>query len=262
MAYQLATELGRFALNRYLGNNNQSTRGRRRRPPPRRRRTGMSRPGANVSSRVPTRSIMQGSFSGSIRNYYSISSNSTWYKSISVQDLIADQYAALATQFGEIRVNALRAYYTPDAPTSSAGSYAACLIDSTTKKSVTTPTYALIMSLPGSTVRKTYQSCGLHWKWTEPSDAEFRNIDDASPVCDILMATNTSTAKLSGDLIVDVSIILRSAPGAFSYNPLLRMMHLHSFSREQLTEAQHHIESLLADDEASVSDSFSELQLN
>jgi len=187
---------------------------------------------------------MQGSFQGSIRNYYTIGSASSYYKSITRDDLLGDQFAALKTQFGECRVNSLRVYIQPDQGTNSTGSYAACLIDSSTAKGKTL-SYGAILALPGSTGRKMYQPCGLHWKWTEPSDSEFVLSNNTSNIiCDVYIACNGSQ-KISGDLIVDASVTLRSQPGAFAQNQLARMIEIHSWSQDHLEEALHLLTSKL-----------------
>lgn len=155
---------------------------------------------------------MQGSFNGTIRQYFTVTDSNSWYKTITTQALIADNYAALASQFLDCRVHSLNIYYEPNAATSKSGNYAACLIDADAA-SATALSYGRILANPGSVVRKAYQSFGLHWKWTEPSDAEFRRIDDNTyPWCVFQMATNdpNSAVKLGGDLIVDASITLRN----------------------------------------------------
>lgn len=232
----LALDAGRALLSHYTRGSRSTTLRGRGRKSRNRRSSGLSRSRANVSSRVPTRSIMQGSFQGSIRNYYTIESAKDFYKSITRGDLLGDQFAALKTQFGECRVNSLRVYIQPDQSTSSSGSYAACLIDSTTSKAKTL-TYGAILALPGSTSRKMYQPSGLHWKWTEPSDAEFvLSNSTTSVICDVYIATN-GTQTISGDLIVDASVTLRSSPGAFVTNQLARMIEVHSWSQPHLEEA-------------------------
>lgn len=232
----LALDAGRALLSHYVRRqrpNSSRGRGRRSRN---RRSSGLSRSRANVPSRVPTRSIMQGSFQGSIRNYFTIASSTTFYKSITRDDLLGDQFAALKTQFAECRVNSLRVYIQPDQATNTSGSYAACLIDSTTAKAKTL-TYGAILALPGSTSRKMFQPTGLHWKWTEPSDAEFvLSNSTTNIICDIYIATN-GTQTISGDLIVDASVTLRSNPGAFAANQLARMIEVHSWSQAHLEEA-------------------------
>ena len=231
--FPVALDVGRTLLSHYTRGSRQNP--SRRRRPRGRKSAGLSRSRAGVSSRVPVRTVMQGSFQGSIRNYFTIPSATTFYKSVTRNDLLGDQFAALKTQFGECRVNSLRVYIQPDQPTSSSGSYAACLIDSSTAKAKSI-TYGAILALPGSTSRKMYQPIGMHWKWTEPSDAEFVLSNSATAViCDVYIATN-GTQTIFGDLIIDASITLRSHPGAFA-NQLTRMIEIHDWSQTQLEEA-------------------------
>lgn len=197
----------------------------------------MRRSRANVNSRCPTRSILQGSFSGSIRQYFTISVVDTYYKSFTVSDFLADAYASLKSQFAECRVHAVRVYYQPDASTAITGQYAACLVDSTTVAAKTL-TYGQILSMPGSTARKMWQSTGLHWKWTEPSDAEFVATNDTTTkVCLLFMATNATLVKLGGDLIVDVSMTLRTS-GSLLGHPVTRLLTENSWPLEVLESAR------------------------
>lgn len=254
-----ALDAGRYLLNNFAPRprGRKATRGRKR---GNNRRSGIARSRANTSSRVPTRSVTQGSFNGSIRNYFSIGSATSFYKSITRDDLLGDQFAALKTQFGECRIHSLRVYVQPDQPTSSSGLYASALIDSSTSKA-TTLSYGQILALPGSTCRKIFQTVGHHWKWTEPSDAEFRLSSDKNDViCEFFLHTNSDSVKVSGDLVVDTSLTLRSSPAAFTDEcQLLRMLRIHPWSTDQLLDASHCIDNLLAaplpptDDERSIS---------
>jgi hypothetical protein len=198
---------------------------------------------------------MQGSFSGSIRQYFTIAATTSYYKSITPQNLFSDYYASLATQFAEVRINSIRLYYTPEASTSTNGQYAAALID-TTANNAATLDYGQVLSLPGSTARKVYQSCGLHWKWTEPSDAEFVRSNSAQSICDLFLSSNTTAKNISGEIVCDASVIMRTLPSAFSCH-LLRMLHSFEFTTEQYSQAFDFISEKLS----SVPESTSELDM-
>lgn len=240
-----AIDAGRFLLNNFSQRGRRSSRGRSRRG--RRRTGGTRRSQAGVSNRVPTRSVMQGSFTGSIRNYYTVPSNTGYYHSITRDELLGDQFVSLKTQFGECRIISVRAYFQPDQSTDTAGLYASCLIDQDHSKAGNL-SYGQILALPGSTSRKVYQSVGHHWKWTEPSDANFRKTNDKDDgVCEFFLRTNTDSVKVSGDLVVDASIVLRSIPSSFGEQThLMRMLHIHPWTPDQLIEASQAIDELLA----------------
>lgn len=238
-------DLGRYAIGRYLGGNQRRPAQNRRQR--RRRRGGLKRSHANVSSRVPTRSIMQGSFSGSIRNYFTVNAAKFFYKSITISDILGDEYASLKSQFGEGRINAMRCYYQPEYGTDKVGQYAACLIDTTSKKAVSSLSYGAVLALPGSTTRKSYQPCGLHWKWTEPTDAEFINTTSTSPICVVYLAPNAIASEVSGELIIDCSVILRTNANALGERcHLHRLLKVHQFSTSNLIQAQSIIEDQLS----------------
>jgi hypothetical protein len=204
---EYAIPIARAAYNHYMGRNTR----RRRKPARKSKRSGLSKSHANVPSRPPTRSIMQGSFNGSIRQFYTVPSATTYYKSFSYSSILSDAYASLAANFTEVRVNSLRVYYEPAAATGTTGHYAACLFDSDTTAN-TTPTYRNVIASPGSTARKHYQSIGLHWKWTEPDDANFKSTKSTDTICVMLMAS-AGTTPVEGTLIVDISIVLRNQSG-------------------------------------------------
>lgn len=229
----LAYSLGRTALNAYFRRpNSRRGRGRKRG----RGSRGMARSGARCASRAPTRSVMQGSFSGSIRQYYTLKAKGSWYKTISVTSLLSDSFASLKTQFAEVQIKAIRVYYTPNAATTSSGNYAMALIDSDNIP-VKQLTYASILSLPGSTCRKLFQGAGCHWKWTEPSDAEFRSTSSAEAICAYYVATQDETADIGGDVVVDASLTLRS-DGSLLGHPLERMILENEWSDEVLERVQ------------------------
>lgn len=202
-AYQMAR--------RYLSTSNRRP---RRNNVRKGRKRGLAKSRANVRNSAPTRSIMQGSFSGSIRNYYTVASSKAYYKSFTCGDLIGDQYASLAAQFTEVRINAARLYFYPSEGTTGSFSYAACLFDSTGSTSTTTPSFGEICASPGSVVRRAWQTAGFHWKWTEPSDCEFNRITNAATKLFVFQLAPNESASLGGELIVDASVTLRNQAGS------------------------------------------------
>lgn len=207
-------QLAGSALRSYFGSSRgRQNRGRARRGRAR-RHAGLSRSRANVRTSLPTRSIMQGSFTGSIRQYFTVKSTTQFYKTFTPADLIGDRYASLAAQFTEVRFNACRLYFYPDSGTGAAFSYAACLFDDTSASSSTTPTFGEILASPGSVCRRGWQTCGLHWKWTEPSDAEFRSISGTVDKLFIFQLATNNTITIAGELVCDCSIILRNQTGS------------------------------------------------
>lgn len=225
-----AFDVGRYAYNRYAGRGRGSRRGRSRKS-----RGGMRRSGARVASRPPTRSVMQGSFSGSIRNYFTVDKGQGWVKDLTFADILGDNFASLKTQFAECRVLSLRCYYEPEYGTNTSGSYAAALIDGA-RTSPKKLSYGTILALPGSTTRKMYQSVGLHWKWTEPSDAEFEATTSTRSICCVFLSGNSTAAEVSGELVVDASIVLRTQSSAFSdESQLERMIRVHDWPSDVLS---------------------------
>lgn len=198
----LATQLARMYFNPV-----QRGRGRGRRT--RRRGRGGSSRGQRQPQRAPTRTIMQGSFNGSIRQYFNIDAVNSYYKTLAVSDLVGDQYASLAAQFSEVRVNSIRAYYEPSKGTGAEGLYAACLFDVTNESSASTLSYGRVVASPGSVVRKLWQPSGFHWKWTEPSDAEFVHISSTNRIL-VFQVIGQASITIPGELIIDASITLRN----------------------------------------------------
>lgn len=215
--YNLASHLGRAALDYYVPKRAS------RRAKPRRKRNNASR--ANVPQRPPTRSIMQGTFQGSLRQFYTVTTTSGYFeKNIVASSLLADAYASLGVAFFEIQVKAIRVYFTPSNAITSPGVYAACLIDGDSITSSPKIGYAQILGNPGSVSRRSYQSCGLHWKWTEPSDSEFRKTNDNSTITSFFLRLSKDDAPtLTGELTVDASVVLRSS-GSLLGNPLVRLL--------------------------------------
>lgn len=229
----LAYSLGRRALNAYFRQPTRRNRsGRRGRG---RRQGGMARSGARTPFRPPTRSLMQGTFSGTIRQFYTVNAKGVYHRDLPVASLLNDAYAALKTQFAEVQVKAIRVYFVPNATTSVSGNYTMALIDADNLPSKDL-TYSQVLASPGSTVRKMWQGVGCHWKWTEPSDAEYKATNDDHVICTTYIATANNAAEILGDLTVDASITLRS-DGALLGRPLDRMILENDWSSQDVESA-------------------------
>lgn len=227
----LAQSAGRAAINHYLGRPKRG--GRRRRGGGRRRATPRGTP-----AQVPQRTIMQGTFSGTIRQFYTVkTSNSNYYRQFPLTSLLADAYVSLRTQFAEAQVKSIRVYFTPTVPITTAGSYAAAFIDGDHLAAANkAQDYDIVLSMPNSVVRRIYQPAGMHWKWTEPSDAEFMPTTSADIIAALYISTPTGGDSIAGEVTLDASIVLRS-PGHLLGHPLLRMLKEVKWPESVLVEA-------------------------
>lgn len=228
----LAQSAGRAALNHYMGGPRRG--GRRRRGGGRKR----SAPRKRTQAQVPQRTIMQGTFQGTIRQFYTVQTTAkNYFRQLPLASLLADAYVSLRTQFAEAQVKSIRAYYTPTAPITTAGAYAAALIDGDHLAAAgVAQDYDIVLSMPNSVVRRAYQPAGMHWKWTEPSDAEFMPTNSAEVIAALYISTPTGGENLAGEITLDVSIVLRS-PGHLLGHPLLRMLREVKWPEPVLVEA-------------------------
>jgi len=204
----------RAAYGMYQQYSRGGRRGRSRRPQ-RRRKSAKTRNGKN-NVRPPVRSLMAGCFNGSVRSeLYHMDAIHTYYKTYTFATLVGAEYAGLIAHFTEIRINAVRMYIQPTVAITEPGSYTACLFDSDVQ-SIATPKWGAVMASPGSVTRRMAQPCQLHWKWTEPSDANFRPTTSSDTVAVLNVVTTSSGEQLSARLICDVSLTLRNQAGTTS----------------------------------------------
>lgn len=195
---------------------------------------------------------MQGSFQGSLRQYYTITSATSFSHRFTYSGVLGDAYASLKTAFAEIRVHSLRVYVVSDLNVATDYAYASCLIDSIGKTKAGL-TYGQVLSMPGSSFRRMYQGCGHHWKWTEPSDAEFNLTNSDVSIADFYLSVTNAKVPFGGHLVVDISVTLRDFGGlvtdhVLTSHPLIRMILETNFDFDIYFEAFKHLFNNFAPD--------------
>lgn len=125
---------------------------------------------------------------------------------------IFDEHAALTVAFGQYRLRRAHFWYIPYAGYNTIGGYAALVVDDNTVIGTNASGYSQIISCPGSVMRKSFQSCALAWRITEPEDREWRITTSNTYTSFVIrMATSQIDAAdlLRGRIVCDFQVQLR-----------------------------------------------------
>lgn len=181
-------------------NNNR----RRRRTPRRSRRVTMAPPRQDIQSNL-TRTKLLLSIAVS-------SALSVFKYPIAVNTLVAGSALGYKTAFAEIKILSLRVYFISNRSMSDSGLVALLVCDS--NENINFGSFTDLSIMPGSVVRKCWQSVGSMWYPTEPEDREYQSVTGTHAIADCVVMYNQSGAKVEGQLIIEARVLFRGRVGS------------------------------------------------
>jgi hypothetical protein len=145
-----------------------------------------------------------------IRNYVTVDAGISFVDNIGSDLFFQD--TSYASVYGEFKIRRINVWYIPQsAVVTSPGDYAFSVIDSGEVK--TAGEFKTIALMPGSSIRKLYQSAQGSWYPTEPSDKEWRPFDNNWSIFCVRIAT-TGTFKIDGYCVYDAHVSFRATSAA------------------------------------------------